>query len=59
MYTIKNTEKGTIKSGGRKSNMGKIVNMRGFGSATVVVERLGQTERVYNNKRVCNMLKGR
>ena len=57
MYTITNKTNGYIKAGGRKSNRNKIVQIRALGTSTVVVNRLGQPERVYNNKRVNNALK--
>lgn len=59
MYTIINTTKGRIQAGGRKSNAGKIVQIRAIGSSTVVVERLFKGERVYNNKRVNRALKAK
>lgn len=60
MYYIKNTEEGTIQAGGRKSNMGKIEKIRVLGnSSTIVVYRLGKYEKVYHNRKVAQMLKGK
>jgi hypothetical protein len=53
MYIARNKDTGTIRAGGRKSNRGKITEIRFVGGPSfrlAVVTRLGKGERVYSRK---------
>jgi hypothetical protein len=50
MYVSRNLDTGTIRAGGRKSNLGKIVKVEFKVGGYAVVHRLGRDQKWYSKK---------